>query len=179
MGNLSDGCWCVMCQRMAQLSPEQGVPLWVWHPFDSTLTCIADYIEKLNEVLRLTRITSRTVGHLCSQRVQSYVDPSSTNSGTIHQDRFRKSVADHYGYEDATGTPQICMLTGCKHDWHDLVAGHIVPRSQASNARVDVKLPNIDDPRNGIFWSRAVEGAWSAGIFCFSFPGRSLQAPTI
>jgi hypothetical protein len=68
------------------------------------------------------------------------------------------------------------MLTGCEHDWHDLVAGHIVPRSRAAEARADVNIKDINDPRNGIFWSRAVEGAWTAGIFCFASPGELLHA---
>jgi len=130
----------------------------------------AEISSQQAEILHNTAITKRIVGQLCSQRVQSYMDPSSTNSSTIQQDTFRNKVTGYYGYPDAKDVPQLCMLTGCEHDWHDLVAGHIVPRSRAAEARADVNIKDINDPRNGIFWSRAVEGAWTAGIFCFASP---------
>lgn len=132
----------------------------------------ADYFkETLEEIRHNTAITRRTVSHFMIQRVQDYMDPGSTNSSNPNEESFRKEVTQHYGYKNARNVPELCMLTGREHDWHDLAAGHIVPRARAAQARVDVNIWEINNARNGIYWSRAVEGAWSAGIFCFASPG--------
>ena len=127
--------------------------------------------ELMTTILENTYATKQMLGLLFHKRVQDYMDPSSTHTTTMGQDTFRQAVTQHYGYIDNRAIPQPCMLTNRKHDWHDLVAGHILPRAQARDAKFDLKIDDINDPRNGIFWSRAVEGAWSAGVFCFSSPG--------
>jgi hypothetical protein len=124
------------------------------------------------EIKLAVAANTKLVGQVVMDRVEAYINLSSTRSSTPNQESFRAAVAEHYGIEAAQRTsPVPCMVTGRCLDWHDVVAGHIVPRAQHRAARRDILLQNINDPRNGLLWCRPLEAAWSQGLFCFACPG--------
>lgn len=112
------------------------------------------------------------LGRLLLKQVDTYVNLTSTGTNSSTEEiGFRKELGGYYGFPDIENktVSQLCMVTGALCDWHDVVAGHIIPRKAADDARSDVRIDDINNPRNGLLWCRALEAAWSRGLFCFAY----------
>ena len=125
-------------------------------------------LESLDNRLHTIELGVKVSTYQTKVRLRYSASKASNESRPDNKD-FKLALIRAYQPQHELETTLFCMVTGLELPKENVLGAHIASHSKRADMECLLLIKNIDDVRNGMLWSQAIENAYEDSRICFAF----------